>query len=82
MDKQRPNTTNKSRSKSGTSQAAPHVTGLALGLISKEGGSGAIAPKVLQEKIMGLGLRGQIVERTLKEGSPNVLAYNGSAGRQ
>ena len=68
--------TDRSMVRNGTSMAAPHVTGLALCLISKEK-STTYTPEELSEKIMALALRDQLVERTLRDGSPNVLANNG-----
>jgi len=56
--------------------AAPHVTGLALCWISKDK-STTYTPKGIGEKIMALALKNQLEERTLREGSPNVLANNG-----
>ena len=55
--------------------AAPHVTGLALGVISR--GKAVYTPKEVEDKIMTLALRGQLDQGTLKGGSPNELAYNG-----
>ncbi|KAK1584931.1 subtilase [Colletotrichum navitas] len=58
---------------SGTSMAAPHVTGLALYLQALEG---ITTPAALTARIKALGTSGRITG-TLS-GSPNLIAYNGN----
>ncbi|KAB5549479.1 extracellular alkaline serine protease [Coniochaeta sp. 2T2.1] len=58
---------------SGTSMACPHVSGLVLYLMAKEGLS---SPGAIAARIKGLGRQGVI--QGLGSGSPNLLAYNGA----
>ena len=58
----------------GTSMAAPHVSGLALYLSVLEGISSAEA---LKARILELGTPNKV--QKLKEGSPNLIAFNGVA---
>ncbi|GFP56060.1 alkaline protease 1 [Trichoderma asperellum] len=60
------------RKLSGTSMAAPHVTGLALYLLALED---LKTPTMLRERILGLGTRNRI--HNLKDESPNLIAHNG-----
>lgn len=57
---------------SGTSMATPHVTGLVLYLMAKEGLS---SPDAIVAKLKHLADEGLV--RNLGPGSPNLLAYNG-----
>jgi oryzin len=58
---------------SGTSMAAPHVTGLVLYLMAKEGVS---SPNDIVAKLKHLADEGLV--RKMGPGSPNLLAYNGA----
>ncbi|KAB5578875.1 extracellular alkaline serine protease [Coniochaeta sp. 2T2.1] len=58
---------------SGTSMACPHVSGLVLYLMAKEGLSN---PGAIAARIKGLGSQGVVTG--LGSGSPNLLAYNGA----
>lgn len=58
---------------SGTSMACPHVSGLVLYLMAKEGLSD---PAALVARVKGVGSANVI--RGVGPGSPNLLAYNGS----
>lgn len=60
------------RKLSGTSMAAPHVTGLGLYLLALEN---LKTPTMLRERILGLGTRNRI--HNLKDESPNLIAHNG-----
>lgn len=60
------------RKLSGTSMAAPHVTGLALYLCGLEKIEN---PTALRERILALGTRGRIYN--LRGESPNLIAHNG-----
>jgi oryzin len=58
---------------SGTSMACPHVTGLVLYLMAKEG---LRDPGVIAARVKGLGSANMI--SGVGPGSPNLLAYNGN----
>jgi oryzin len=59
---------------SGTSMATPHVSGLALYLAALENIN---TPAALTARIKALGTTDKV--RSLKAGSPNLIAYNGNA---
>uniref|UniRef100_A0A8H7NMX7 Peptidase S8/S53 domain-containing protein n=1 Tax=Bionectria ochroleuca TaxID=29856 RepID=A0A8H7NMX7_BIOOC len=59
---------------SGTSMACPHVSGLALYLMRKEG---LTSPAAVTQRILDLATRGVVADAG--PGSPNLLAYNGAA---
>ncbi|CAG9988585.1 unnamed protein product [Clonostachys byssicola] len=59
---------------SGTSMACPHVSGLALYLMRKEG---LTSPAAVTQRILDLATRGVVADPG--QGSPNLLAYNGAA---
>ncbi|KAK7218218.1 hypothetical protein V2G26_006221 [Clonostachys chloroleuca] len=59
---------------SGTSMACPHVSGLALYLMRKEG---LTSPAAVTQRILALATRGVVTDAGV--GSPNLLAYNGAA---
>lgn len=70
--------TDKTLAISGTSMAAPHVTGLAAYLISKD--PSLNTPAKVTSEIKSLGLTGQIVKSTLQRGTTDLLAHNGEIG--
>ncbi|OLN90169.1 Alkaline protease 1-like protein 3 [Colletotrichum chlorophyti] len=59
-------------SNTGTSMATPHVAGLALYLNTLEGVN---TPAALKARILSLATKGAV--RTLRAGSPNLIAFNG-----
>ncbi|ETS87191.1 hypothetical protein PFICI_01019 [Pestalotiopsis fici W106-1] len=59
---------------SGTSMAAPHVAGLAVYLMSREGITG---PTAVRQRLLKLATTGKVKDGG--NGSPNVIAFNGGA---
>ncbi|VUC22847.1 unnamed protein product [Clonostachys rosea] len=59
---------------SGTSMACPHVSGLALYLMRKEG---LTSPAAVTKRIIDLATKNVVIDAGA--GSPNLLAYNGAA---